>query len=469
MNIIHLSAECYPVAKVGGLADVVGALPKYLNKIENVKSMVVMPFVENKFTKSHKLTIDFEMSLPFGGRTLLVKILKNEDLDFPLFLVQIEGFSQREEVYGYRNDSYYFTAFQIAVLNWMHQWSALPDVVHCHDHHTAFVPFLMKHAHQYPRFRNIPTVFTIHNGKYQGQMSWNVVDYFPWFDTWQLQLLDWNGTLNAMASAIKCAWKVTTVSPQYMNELMEGNEGLAPLFRAESQKCGGILNGIDNAEWNPETDPHLAHHYTAKNVTQQKEQNKQEICEAFNFKPQYPLFSFIGRFVDQKGADVLSDAIWKTISEHNGKANFLILGSGDKQFTQGLEQMKALTDNRFNTYIGYNETLARKVYAASDFLVMPSRFEPCGLNQFYALRYGAIPIVRTVGGLKDSITDFEDQGGNGIRFVQLTPEDIIHAFYRAGELYSDKEKFNQLRKYIMNQDFSWEKSANKYLHLYENL
>ncbi|MDO5654625.1 MAG: glycogen/starch synthase [Flavobacteriaceae bacterium] len=469
MQVVHLSAECFPVAKVGGLGDVVGALPKYLNKTEGMNAMVVMPFVENKFTKTHLLTVDFEMRLPFGNRNLQVKILKNTDLGFNLYLVQIEGFAYRENVYGYRNDPYFFTAFQVATLNWIHQWTHLPDVIHCHDFHTGFVPFMMKHAHQFPRFRNIPSVFTIHNANYQGQMPWDVVDYFPWFNTWDLPLLEWDNTLNAMASAIKCAWRVTTVSPQYMRELMEGNLGLAPLFQQEWQKCSGILNGIDTEEWNPETDKRLDHNYNIENVKEGKRRNKNQICEAFKLNPEYPLISFIGRFVDQKGADVLSDAIWQAIREFDAKMSFLIIGSGDPQLSNGLEQMKIFTDGRFNCFIGYNENLARKVYAASDFLVMPSRFEPCGLNQFYALRYGTIPIVRTVGGLLDSVQDINDENGNGIRFIHLNTHDLLHAFHRAGQVFDEKEKLQILREFIMNQDFSWEKSAKKYIELYEKL
>lgn len=469
MQVVHLSAECYPVAKVGGLGDVVGALPKYLNKIEGVQAMVVMPFVENKFTKTHQLTVDHEMTMPFGNRNLLVKILKNSDLGYPLFLVQIEGFAYREEVYGYQDDSYFFSAFQIATLNWIHQWTELPDIIHCHDYHTGFVPFFMKHADQYTRFRNIPSVFTIHNAEYKGQMSWDVVNYFPWFKSWNFPLLDFDNSLHAMASAIKCAWRVTTVSPQYMKELMNDESSLGALLRQEKDKCSGILNGIDTEEWNPETDSKLDYHYSFKNVQSGKRKNKQQLSEHFGFNPDYPIISFIGRFVNQKGADVLSDAIWKALTNYDTKINFLILGSGDTQLANGLEQMKIFTDGRFNCYIGYNEAVARKVYAGSDFLVMPSRFEPCGLNQFYALRYGTIPIVRTVGGLLDSVIDINDENGNGIRFIQLTTDDLLHSFYRATEIYEDKKNFIKIRKFIMKQDFSWETSAKKYFELYEQI
>ncbi|MXV37947.1 glycosyltransferase [Flavobacteriaceae bacterium Ap0902] len=469
MLIVHLSAECFPVAKVGGLADVVGALPKYLNKIEGTESMVIMPFVENKFTRTHSLSVDYSFDMPFGGGHTRVNILKNDDLEFPLFLVQIEGFGIREEVYGYDNDPLYFLAFQIAVLIWIHQWDLQPDIIHCHDQHTGFVPFMMKHAHMFPKFRNTPSIFTIHNGEYQGKYSKDLTQYFPWFDTWQFPLLEWDNELNAMASAIKCAWMVTTVSPQYMSELASEPNSIAMLLRQEYQKTTGILNGIDVEEWNPMKDHFLKYNYNIESVTKGKESNKLDICNHFGFDPALPLVSFIGRFVPQKGADVLSDAIWRYLKEFNGEMNFLMVGSGDPLFAHGLDEMKQFTQSKFNTYIGYNEGMARNVYAATDFLIMPSRFEPSGLNQFYALRYGAVPIVRTVGGLLDSIIDIDDENGNGIRFIHLNTDDIIHALRRAKDLYNNKKKLNKLRKFIMQQDFSWEKSAIKYHALYEKL
>ena len=469
MHIIHLSSECYPIAKVGGLGDVVGALPKYLDKIEGVQSKVVMPYVYNEKVKNINKELDHVAYLPFRKDNLEVKIWKTLDFGYNLYLVEIEGFSHRNEVYGYADDSYYFTAFQIAALNWIHQWEEMPDIIHCHDYHTGFIPFFMKYAHQYPKFREIPSVFTIHNGKYQGQMSWDIPNCFPWFDTWQTPLLVWDDCVNAMASAIKCAWKVNTVSPQYMQELMNGNSSLAPLFRQEWAKCSGILNGIDNEEWNPETDPNIVFNYTAKNAIKGKTANKKVLCERFGFDEKLPLIAFIGRFVDQKGVDVLSDSIWKAINIADFKVNFLVIGSGDMLLSNGVQQMKAYLDERFNYFIGYDEALARLAYAGADFMIMPSRFEPCGLNQFYTFRYGGLPIVRTVGGLLDSVIDFEDEGGNGIRFINLTSDDILHSVYRAIKLKEDKKRINKIIKDNMKLDFSWEKSAEEYLKLYRSL
>lgn len=469
MKVVHISAECYPVAKVGGLGDVVGALPKYLNKVEDVEAMVVMPYMHNKFVANHELILDHKAVLPFGRDLLEVNILRSEDLDFPLYLVQIEGFSHRKQPYGYGDDDYFYIAFQTAVLNWIHQWKDMPDVLHCHDYHTGYIPFMMQHCHQYPKFRNIPSIYTIHNGKYQGIMGKNMAEYFPWFDTWQFPLLEWDDNMNAMASAVKCAWRVTTVSPQYMKELREQGRSIDVLFRQEEGKSIGILNGIDADEWDPSTDTNLVKNYSIRNVKSGKAANKEFLCEKFGYDPKLPLISFIGRFVEQKGVDVLADAIWQSLAVLDLPANFLILGNGDSEIERGVEEMKNTLDKRYNTFIGYDETLARRVYAASDFMVMPSRFEPSGLNQFYTLRYGGVPIVRTVGGLLDSIVDFEDKEGTGIRFIQLSTEDLIHSFQRAISLVSDKKTFLNLQKSNMKKDFSWEKSAQKYIDLYKDL
>ncbi len=469
MKIVHFSAECYPVAKTGGLGDVVGALPKYLNKEEDVEAMVVMPYINNEYVNSHQFDVDFEFVMPHSNNQLKVLILKGKDADFPLYLVNIEGFNHRQGVYGYHDDPYFFVAFQTAALMWIHQWADLPDVVHCHDFHTGFIPFMMKHAHQFHRFRNIPTVFTIHNGEYQGQLPWEVVSSFPWFDHQYRPLLEWKDSVNAMAAAIKCAWKVTTVSPQYMIELKESDHDLAPLLRDEAGKCSGILNGIDNDEWNPNADKHLKHNYSVRNLVSGKAKNKDEICETFGFNKNYPLITFIGRLVEQKGADILANSIWKAINEADFKINFLIIGSGNDELSNGLNEMKNHTAGRFNCYIGYNEALARNAYAGSDFLVMPSRFEPCGLNQFYAFRYGTVPIARTVGGLFDSVIDMNDENGNGIRFINLNEGDLLHSFYRAEELFNNKKQFLNIKRFIMKQDFSWDKSAKTYINLYKSI
>jgi starch synthase len=231
MEIIHLSAECYPIAKVGGLGDVVGALPKYQNKIGHV-AKVVMPAYETKFLKENEFEVVYDGWGKLGFQNFPVRIFreKTNKLGFDLFLVHISGLMDRPNVYGYPDDTERFIAFQIAVLDWIAQWEHRPDVIHCHDHHTGLVPFMAAYCNKYRHLRQVPTVLTIHNAQYQGQFGWNKLHYLPAFDVWKTGMLDWKGSINPLASAIKCAWKVSTVSPSYLDEISHKANGLESRF-----------------------------------------------------------------------------------------------------------------------------------------------------------------------------------------------------------------------------------------------
>jgi starch synthase len=273
-----------------------------------------------------------------------------------------------------------------------------------------------------------------------------------------------------MAAAVKCAWKVTTVSHSYLDELRYSANGLEKLFDYEQGKSYGILNGIDTHVWNPETDNFLARNYDKELVEKGKKKNKKEICGQFGLDPDKPLVAFIGRLVGEKAADLLPDAISQSIYQHHGKANFLVLGSGETQLEDQLDQMKHQFNGYFNSYIGYSEPLSHMIYAGSDFLLMPSRVEPCGLNQMYALRYGTVPMVRSVGGLKDTIRDFGDYQGFGIRFDQSTVGDITYSVGRAIDLYNNKpDLYTWMRSYMMTLDHSWDSSAQQYIDIYRSL
>jgi len=263
---------------------------------------------------------------------------------------------------------------------------------------------------------------------------------------------------------------VNTVSQSYMNELRTSANGLENLFEFEKGKCTGVLNGIDNDVWNPETDEHLEKNYSAENVDKGKRKNKKAICKEFNLDPEKPLFTFIGRLVGEKAADILPEAISSAVYNHQGNCSFVILGSGDKAVEAKLESVKHQLTGYVNTYIGYSEPLSHMLYAGADFLLMPSRVEPCGLNQLYALRYGTIPIVRSTGGLIDTVKDFGEPGGFGIHFDNATVWDISYSIGRAIDLYKNKdEQFEQMRKIIMGIDHSWENSAQQYISLYESV
>ncbi|MDX1956139.1 MAG: glycogen/starch synthase, partial [Chitinophagaceae bacterium] len=417
MEIIHVSAECYPVAKAGGLGDVVGALPKYQTKMGHV-AKVVMPMYRTPFLYKNDWELVHEGGQALGGQHFHYSIIKEKTnkLGYDLYLVDVNGLLDREKIYGYDDDTERFMSFQIAVCDWLSKWEHKPDIVHCHDHHTGMIPFMMKYCYGFNRLADIPTVFTVHNAQYQGWMGWDKSHYIPPWDTWKGGLIEWNKSINPLAAAVKNSWKVTTVSNSYLDELRSMANGLESLFEYEKGKSVGILNGIDTEVWDPETDSFIISNYDPELVQKGKKKNKQELCGQFGLDPEKPLFVFIGRLVGEKAADILPDAISSSIYQHHGNANFLVLGSGEPQVENQLDQLKGQFKGYVNTYIGYSEPLSHLMYAGADFLLMPSRVEPCGLNQMYALRYGTVPMVRSTGGLKDTVTDFGDYQGFGIRF-----------------------------------------------------
>lgn len=469
MQIYHVSAECYPVAKVGGLADVVGALPKYLQKA-GAEAKVVMPAYDTKFVQQNAFDEVFQGELTLGWMHFRFQVFKevNDQLGFELFLIAIPGLFDRPNVYSYQDDTERFTSFQIAFLQWLVHTNQQPDVVHCHDHHTGLVPFMMQFCYAFHPLQHVPTVLTIHNGQYQGWFDFDKMPYLPDFDRSKAGYLEWGGMINPLASAIKCVKKVTTVSQSYLYEMMEKANGLENLLKFEQNKSVGILNGIDQEVWNPKTDTRIPKNYSVSNFSKGKEANKQWLCEQFSLDASKPLFTFIGRLVWEKGADVLPQSISLAMQHFSSDFNVIVLGSGDPNLEGEFRQMQQFYPNHFQAYIGYNEDLAHALYAGADFLLMPSRVEPCGLNQMYALRYGTIPIVRRTGGLRDTVIDMGD-GGNGICHDQVAVFDIVHSMQRALELFHQPKEWSSIRKAAMQIDHSWERVAQEYLKLYHEL
>ncbi len=471
MEIIHVSAECYPVAKAGGLGDVVGALPKYQNKLGHV-AKVVMPMYRTKFLYNNEWELVHEGSQYLGPRWFKYSVIKEKTnkLGFDLYLVDINGMLDREKIYGYDDDTERFTAFQIAVCDWLGKWQHFPDVIHVHDHQSGLIPFMIKYCYAFSHLSQVPTVFTIHNGQYQGWMGWDKSHYIPAYDSWKWGLLDWKKNINPMACAVRCAWKVNTVSQSYMEELRYNANGLEDLFEYEKGKCSGILNGIDNEVWDPATDEYLTAKFSVNDFEKGKRKNKEQLCSQFGLDIEKPLFTFIGRLVGEKAADILPEAISSSVYQHQGNCNFLILGSGEPAVEGQLESVKHQLSSYVSTFIGYSEPLSHIMYAGADFLLMPSRVEPCGLNQMYALRYGTMPIVRNVGGLKDTVVDFGDPGGFGIRFDQASVWDVTYSVGRAIDLfYNKKQQMKEMIELMMKIDHSWESSAGEYIKLYQSL
>lgn len=469
MQVIHLSVECFPVAKVGGLADVVGSLPKYLRQL-GVDASVMMPFFDRKFTQDHQFDSVAKGEFYQGSSLLSYEVLResNDSLGFPLYLIRIPGVLDREEVYCYPDEAEQWIAFQHAVLHYLKANNIRPDVLHCHDHHVGLIPFLIRFTNEYRSLSEVRTVFTVHNGQYQGWMSWSKGILLPGFDTWKWGLLDWDGVINPLATAIKCCDAYTTVSEGYLEELYKEANGLQALFYDERAKSHGIVNGIDTAYWDPVTDQLIIENYGIAQVDEGKLANKKILSTQYGLDPALPLLSFIGRFATEKGADILADIIEDLLGNSKESLNIFILGSGDATIQNNIAALLQRYKGRLAAFFGYNEGLAHQVYAASDLLIMPSRVEPCGLNQLYALKYGTIPVVRKIGGLKDTVIDVED-AGYGFVFDEVDSTQATAAVSRALAYISNAKQFDQIREKAMELDFSWHQSAQKYIDLYNQL
>ncbi|KFF04015.1 glycogen synthase [Flavobacterium reichenbachii] len=466
MEIFHISAECYPMAKVGGLADVVGALPKYQNKAGH-KVRVVIPCYDTKFRSVNEFERVHFDTLNLGNFEFPFSILKEttDQLGYELYLIEIKELFDRPNIYGYEDDIERFLSFQIAALDWISGLENVPDIINCHDHHTGVIPFMTKYCYKYENLKAVRTVITIHNGLYQGWFGFDKLHYIPEFNLIHAGFLEWNNSLNSLAVGVKCAHAVTTVSPSYLNEINISANGLESLFNSVRKKSKGILNGIDIEIWNPFKDEMINENYSVESFEIGKQKNKEKLCEQFDLDSSKPLFSFIGRLFEEKGGDLLPLSAALSLSNNFENINILILGSGKSDIEFQLEQLKNDYSGKYNVYIGYNEELAHLIYAGSDFILMPSRVEPCGLNQMYALRYGTIPIVRRTGGLRDTIIDFGD-AGNGICHDQASVDDICYSINRAVKLYADKENLNKIIIRGMNADHSWEKVCEEYIEIY---
>ena len=467
LNVLHASYECYPFAKIGGMADVVGALPKYLNEI-GASCSVVMPRFGIDWDKFGESKHVFHGSFQMDWEHVQYDVLLLEK-DFPVYTIAIPGKFDRPGIYSYHDDVQRSIAFQRAVLHWLLYDALAPrfDVIHCHDHHTGLIPFMLANCIEFESLKGTPTVFTIHNGAYQGAFSWDLYKLLPGFYSQRGGLLEWGNAINPLAAAVKCSWHFNTVSQGYLNELFDSSQGLEGLIRSEAHKASGILNGIDADVWDPRSDPLLDVHMK-RSIDTFKRKNKEAFCEEVGLDPKKPLYLFIGRLAYEKGADMLPSIVGDFVA-HFDDVQWAILGSGEERIEHQLRYLEHVYQDRIKAFIMYNEKLAHRLYASADFLLMPSRVEPCGLNQMYSMRYGGIPIVRNTGGLHDTVAPIHAEGGNGYVFQHLDVNEIRGILTASRRLFSHKEVVTEIRKRNAAIDFSWQNSARQYLSTYESL
>ncbi|WP_141433721.1 glycogen synthase GlgA [Bacillus sp. 03113] len=473
MKVLFAVSECVPFVKSGGLADVAGALPKELLKLGTDVRIILPKYgtikeeIKNKMVKR----VDFTVQVGWRHQYCGIEELEYDGITF--YFIDNEYYFKRDQLYGYMDDGERFSYFNRAVLDSLEKLNYFPDVIHCHDWHSGMIPFLLKVEYQNrEQYSLIKTVFTIHNLQFQGIMPKGALGDLLNLDDryFNIEQLEFYGNINFMKGALVSADKITTVSPTYRNEIQTDyfGEKLNQLLIKRSNDVTGILNGIDEDIYNPETDLFIGQKYS-KNELDKKLENKRRIQEQFGLEPlDVPLITMITRLTSQKGLDLVKRVFHELMTED---VQVIILGTGDIEFEHFFIYMEYLYSNKCKSYIGFDEGLAHQIYAGSDLFLMPSKFEPCGLGQMIALKYGSIPIVRETGGLNDTVFSYNEMTGegNGFSFTNFNAHDLLYTIRRAISYYYHKDIWNKILKTAMSSDCSWAQSAFKYNQLYAEL
>ena len=485
MPVLHVSAECAPFAKVGGLADVVGALPGALARL-GVASGVVMPFYggphgrlaqkAGAIESVHTGVVFFEGEW-FPFEVFQSDALSSEGAEVPLYLVHEPEHFGDDGVYFRASDNTWFArgevrylVFQLMVLDWLRSENTPLDgegLLHLHDHHAGLIPTLLHTDPANSVLADLPTVLTVHSADHHGEIPWARWNSLG-LDLPNWESLDHLGVVNSLKAGVETADRVTTVSPSYAVELTESPEtshGLDYAFQLAGDRLSGIVNGVDMDVWDPATDAFLPEHFSADDLGG-KAALKQAVCASLGLDASRPLLTFVGRLTPEKGAEVLAPGIAQIL--HQTDAAVAILGSGYPEYEGALRDLAASApEGRLSVTLAFDEALAHTLYGAGDLFLMPSKQEPCGLGQLYAMRYGTIPVVHAVGGLRDTVTAWDGATGTGLRFDAYSADAFAEAVGRALALDADARA--ALQQNGMRADHSWAASAADYVTLYREL
>lgn len=474
MKVLFTVSECVPFIKSGGLADVAGSLPKELQRLGTDVRVMLPKYgkIPAAYRNQMKKIKDFTVPVGWRNQYCGIEELVLDGITF--YFIDNEYYFNRDGLYGYFDDGERFSFFNKAVLDSLEHLNFFPDVLHCHDWHTAMIPFLLRvNYYQKERYGFIRTVFTIHNLQFQGIFPKDVQTELLGIDErfFQPDQLEFFGNINFMKGGILAADKITTVSPTYRSEIQSAfyGEKLDGLLKMRDEDLIGILNGIDEELYNPAKDPHLMHQYSI-NSLEIKQKCKQGIQKHFRLdeKKETPLLVMITRLTAQKGLDLVKCVLHEVLQDD---IQMIVLGTGDWEFEQFFQRMAAEYPEKLKVHIGFNEGLAHRLYAGADMFLMPSLFEPCGLGQLIAMKYGAIPIVRETGGLNDTVHAFNKLSGegNGFSFQNFNAHDMLFTIRRAIGFYHQQPTWKKLVRAAMSKDYSWAQSAFKYNQLYAEL
>lgn len=476
LKVLYVASEAVPFVKTGGLADVAGSLPKEL-KQKGVDVRVVIPKysgIKEEYRNNMEHIYDGEINVSWRKKYLGID--RYDYKDVPFYFIDNQEYFYREGYYGYPDDVERFTFFCRAVLEMLPHIDFWPDVIHMNDWQTGLISVYLKLEHNEDvRYNKIKTVYTIHNLKYQGRF-WK--GYLP-----DVLGLDWkcfnNGDLeyfddiNFMKGAIVYSDKVTTVSRSYAKEIQDPyyGEGLEDMLQKRDADLSGIINGLDYEDYNPETDKYIFKNFDVHNAIVIKGDNKEQLQKKLGLpvNRKIPMIGMVTRLVEAKGLDLVTRILDELLEYEN--VQFVILGTGDRQYEDWFKGLVWRYPKKVSANIFFNNELAHQIYAASDLFLMPSQYEPCGIGQLIALRYGTVPIVRATGGLKDTVEAYNNytQTGNGFSFNNYNAHELLFSIKRAIDGIADDRKHIHLVENAMTADYSWEESAKQYKELYNSL
>lgn len=474
MKILFAASESDPFIKTGGLGDVIGALPVALKNLSNDVRVIIPKYRDIKEEIKTKLKYIDSFRVNVGWRNQYCGIFEYDYEGVKFYLLDNEYYFKRSGLYGYYDDGEKFAFFSRAVLEFLKHIEWTPDIIHCNDWQTAMIPVLHKLEYiKDEKFKNIKTVLSIHNLFFKGMFSPEILpelfgyDYEPFNNG----SLEHNGAVSFLKGGINYSDKVLTVSKSYSEEIKtpEYGEGLDGLLRHREYLLEGIVNGIDYKEYNPETDKYINSNYSLETI-ENKYINKELLQKELNLSvnKETPMIGLVSRLTHQKGCDLIVKMLDKLLEED---VQVVILGTGDYIYEESFKSFTNKFKDKISVNITFSNDLAHKIYAASDMFLMPSLFEPCGLGQLIALRYGSIPIVRETGGLKDTIISYNeyDESGNGFSFKNYSADELLMITRYALNIFKDKNRWNKIIKSAMDSDSSWEKSAKEYIRVYNEL